>query len=632
MATSCYPLGQGIPTTVGSPPQIEASGPPVWWSDTAGPLPFENKKLNDPRWVGSFGQTYPGTGGGAGEHMAFRALYGPDKSGANAANCLFLSWYVKVDAQLNPIAGDRIFVGLRPEGGTALVFMLTPFPTQPPPASQPDVANLDFSVAGFWTGTKSGTEWTWTARSAIPRWLDPRGATTGFTRVWADRSTLRWAIQMLVPLGTGGSPPNEWDDLGINLGTTFNLFHQVRVNQARLQNGQYLDEYHSWPPTVPEGIAFPSNFPNPDTGWGQVKLGAQADAACATGVRLDYWDISTDNRPPSRINYTHPWWTSPPPTQPVNDLHAKPWNQTGAEIPANGLHARFRMANWGSLPDWDDPSLKDQLWTDIRGGGDVTTTAKIPDNTQADLKFSWQLQNIPGELPDFDPQPTPQNPNPVPKKRAHGCILVELSGPNLTFTRQSVYNNFDVMPASEFERDAEISVRTLGSLGDTHRDVYLYVETLNMPRDVPQDRNGGRDGEDRSPGLSMRPFEEGGQLPPIDELEQYAPIYRVHVWHDTGRTVTDEHGNTRRVLQAQSSFGHAVSHEGPLYGWDHELRGRGMRPIAPNFYRLAVPNEGVATVTTTIVALERPRPKGCLPAVFAFLAAVWAVVKKVFKR
>jgi hypothetical protein len=350
--------------------------------------------------------------------------------------------------------------------------------------------------------------------------------------------------------------------------------------------------------------------------------------------------------------------------QPINRLHAQPTNRTGGDILANGLLATFRMANWGSQPDWDDPVLAAQLWQPIRGGTDVPNGGTIANNADGDNTFTWQLDTSPGELPAFAPQVG------TPAKRNHQCILVQLKpGPtsgSINFINDSLYANFDVVPASTFERDAEISVKTLGQLGAApDRDVYLWVETLNMPTTTTPDEERRRRAEvegdiakrreavskEIPPGSPPEDGEGGGGDGPIDhvprkgegtpewlqpmpeDVKRLEPSYRVHVWHDTGDTVTEENGSVRKVLKAQTSFGYLVEHSGPLYGWAPQLTGPGLTELAPNFYRLRIPAESTADVHTKIVAHEKPPKKGgCIPAILAFLAALIAFIRKLLKK
>ena len=50
-----------------------------------------------------------------------------------------------------------------------------------------------------------------------------------------------------------------------------------------------------------------------------------------------------------------------------------------------------------------------------------------------------------------------------------------------------------------------------------------------------------------------------------------------------------------------------ISRDGEIAGWKHRLEGANLEEIAPNFYRLSVPNDSFATVTTIIEAIEPKR-------------------------
>jgi hypothetical protein len=624
-------------------------------------MPFMNKRLDDPRWVGARRITSPGAMGGTGEHALFRAVYGPHPTGAVPGNCLFMSWQVKIDAQLNRL-NDYLVVGLHnptiaPK--KALVFKILPYLVAPPAAASPLVGATDFDVA-WYEGTESGGMWTFVRNDALTKkWLDPDVTTSpsqGFTRVWADSTTNKWAIQIFVPM-TVAAAAQPWDDQGVDLDLPFKFFYHLQV--AMPGPGSYGVQW----PTLPAVPSTPANFPNPDTQWGTVEFGGAMDPACSAGISLDRYDVGVAHPPSSAltgtISFESGWWNPMPPTQPVNEFHAKPWNRTGNALGANELAARFRLANWGSLPDWDDPTLQAQLWTDIRGGGNVENTAAVPNNTQGDISFNWQLQNIPGELPDYVPQPPA-----TASRRPHQCMLVELSagtaaaGP-LSFVNDSVYRNLNFIEASEFEQDADISVVTLGSLGAApDRDVYLYLEALNMPtQTTPRDEGARREEAEaairererviskeppRKPpdGFDVRIPQIVGTpewlVPPPEDLERLEPMFRVHVWHETGETVTEEDGSVRRVLRAQTSFGYVVKHDGPLYGWEPKLTGPGLVEIAPRFYRLSVPVESTATVTSQITAHEKPQRgfdlRTCLMWLLGLLAVVLPFLRKRLKK
>jgi hypothetical protein len=60
-------------------------------------------------------------------------------------------------------------------------------------------------------------------------------------------------------------------------------------------------------------------------------------------------------------------------------------------------------------------------------------------------------------------------------------------------------------------------------------------------------------------------------------------------------------------LRPQNSFGYWVLHDGEIIGWTQKLAGARLDRLAPNFYRISVPNDSFITVTSTIEAVV-PKP------------------------
>jgi hypothetical protein len=285
-------------------------------------------------------------------------------------------------------------------------------------------------------------------------------------------------------------------------------------------------------------------------------------------------------------------------------------------IPPSTLNARFRIANWGSTTTTVDATN----WVDIPEGSDVqnvpisgvtTPDGSIPAGTQGNMQFNWTVEDTATEpfLTDFESG----------SRTKHQCVLVELSGAGLTFTKSSLYQNMDVEYASTVLRDAEISIAGLAPIAGSHRDVYLYVQTLNMPSTLSPGAPPPRPAPAPSFTAELARRAEGGEdngqpfilpppgPPPPPWQQETRPVHLVHVWHTTGQTVTDDHGRTRKVLEAQTSFGYYLGHEGALFGWNHKLTGPRLVEIAPNYYRISIPHGGAATITSEVSALEAPK-------------------------
>jgi hypothetical protein len=203
--------------------------------------------------------------------------------------------------------------------------------------------------------------------------------------------------------------------------------------------------------------------------------------------------------------------------------------------------------------------------------------------------------------------------------KIHQCVLVELvtvpGSPTRTFLRKSFWNNLDVVVASTFTRDAAISVQGLDPTeGTGPKTVYIYVQTFNMPRRLSPDASELRRRTGTTPLESLR--SQGDTVrelfdPVFGErrLDLAMPTYWVHVYRETAESISVG-AEKQPVLRPQSSFGYRVVHAGNLEGWRHSIRGAEgahLEQLAPNFYRLTVPNDSFAVVTTTIGALP-PRP------------------------
>ena len=73
---------------------------------------------------------------------------------------------------------------------------------------------------------------------------------------------------------------------------------------------------------------------------------------------------------------------------------------------------------------------------------------------------------------------------PADAQNSHQCMLVELSSADssVVLTRSSIYVNMNVTRASVVREPARISIEGLAPTSSPPRDVYLYVQTFNMPK------------------------------------------------------------------------------------------------------------------------------------------------------
>jgi opacity protein-like surface antigen len=551
-ATTCVPRAIGVPGQ---------AAPPNWWNMGASPNAPDrfSTRLDDPRWRGAANHT---RGTGTAEQVAFRVLH----STAGAATGLYLSWNVKVVPSLVVNTNNRLFVGFSPGGGQDDVIISIQLSN-----NAPGQATSQYSAA-FYTKPAASPGDAYTGGNT-PAWLGGR------TRIWVQNNPNNsLAVQMMIPFS------NQSPASGLNLSTTFRMWYELRVMPE--MGAAYI--IYKFPMAAADiTVDGEGDDLYPETGtWEEMRLtSGTADAPdpqCPTdGISLKTGKIGTTNNPTSLMNL-----------QSANTFVAKPFNNTGQAIPAGQLRATFYIANWGSQVGLDDSGDPAGLWVKLRDGEEVENAAVINNNNEGNISFPLTFNA--GEKAPFENG----------QKTMHQCMLVQLTATtNLKFLNDSAVRNMDFVNASTFERDAEISVVGLPALGGSpRRDVYLYVETANMPARVRRD--------DRNPSVGGVPAtgfgaattpgnRPGGDI--SGELDPVMPTYRVHAYHDTGRRVT-RNGTTFTILSPQNSFGYYVTHNGALEGWRHSLTGA--EQLSPNFYRVAVPHNGAVKIRTTIEAIE----------------------------
>jgi hypothetical protein len=422
--TTCIPIGQGVPGM---------SGPPNWLAATAS-SPIRTD-LDDPRWRGAVRQGFPLlTAGVTSDQALFRAVY----AGSGASRSLYVSWQVKADSSADNLE-DLVYVGFRSGTGSMIIKAkvfgaASPFTCQP--AHSFDVLQ---KTAGGW------------AAVAEPTWIAAN------TRAWLTAAPVTWAIQMRVPLNPAGGSIVHAN--GPDLGDDFRLWYCMYVSLPG-PNTQ-----HAWPQGQEVTFDDFDNeiYPDPNN-WGEFHLrtGAPGEACSTDGISLAVLDVGTTNTPNSLIH-------RPPVT---NTFFARPRydNSTpgAVPLPAGSIRAHFRLANWGSI-------ATPAPWVDIPGGSDVPSTSALPVGAPT-----------PGSTPIHFDWPTPtNNADPFAGKTKHQCMLVELTGPGLTFANDSVYRNMDFDAASLIERPAEVSVAGLSPVSAGQRDLYILVERRNAPTQAP---------------------------------------------------------------------------------------------------------------------------------------------------
>jgi len=447
---------------------------------------------------------------------------------------------------------------------------------------------------------------------------------------------------MVLPISTAA--PNA----GVDIADPFEMWYAVVDKQPTTAVA------YAWPAdygfsTDATGSTFIS--PDPTVTWSSVRLGSPPGVTCAGDVELTALQVGTENTPTSKIEFT-----ALPASENLdtNVFFVRPKNiRLGGDLPAGSIEAKVFVANWGTQV------LDETFWrpitptdpNDVQTNRDNIAPGEVagvgpPRN---DIHFKWAMPVA--ERCKYSPSTDPLC---QPLRGMHQCILVQLSSTSsLVFRNQSVARNMDfVSTASPFSRTAEVSVIGLEPIADgrERRDVYLYVETVNMPAVVTSALPAtdtiivvGRDirivatrdtairtewgivklargdtavfptkdtivlsgQSSEAPLGALQRAAATGRLT-TEDIDKHAPTFRVHAFHTTGDTLT-LNGVKVPVLEPQSSFGYWVSHSGEVTGWSYRLEGARLSKIAPNYYKIEVPNNGTTTLTTIIEAREFSR-------------------------
>jgi hypothetical protein len=498
------------------------------------------------------------------------------------------------------------------------------------PAGPPS-ANPPRNVAEVTIWTLSGT--TWDQQQMSPTWISQHA------RMWLQSSlddpdddpNNRWAVQLRIPaitlLRVIGDEipeiPDITDDAGPNIGTDFYMWYLIHGVAAG--RPMILADSRTAGETTQDNLDNVA-FPEPDK-WDRFKL--TSAAATSGGVAIYWGDIAVQNA------HGEGWLID---NNANNTFVARPRNYSTANIPPNGINATFRIANWGSVAgDPHSPDFSSGSW-------DYVLNAS---GEKLAVNHTLNIPPIPAGTnpPATSPIAHTAMMNLGVSKSLHQCILVTLSGANINFLNDAIFQNMSFDSASLFAEEAEISVVGLKKGSSPTRDVYLALEKLNMPprrhtdegqflqasmervirreggkgpladklqrarsilSDVTGESDDGRKSDDdRKKDQSQRLKRFIKVLSEVDvteeELDRLFPTVRVHVYHDTGERVARD-GTERPVLKEQSSFGVYVYHEGTLEGWETSIQGA--QRVEENLYLLKVPTGGTRKIRIVVKAVD----------------------------
>jgi hypothetical protein len=576
------------------------SGLPFWFAIGSATVRTD---LDDPRWGGAPVRSLEDDP--TGTEVALRTL--------SDGNILAVSLQVLTDpdgAALN----DAVYLGIATStsGTTAHVIKINP-ETAGSPDPVPMNAGLSFQI---WDRAGGGA---WTTSTLVPSWLTTETAT------WRNSPAgATWAVNLKVDLGLVGV-----NVAGTSPGADFKIFYEIDVSPS----GGLATPFTT-PRVTGSPVFVTARVPADPTIWATATA---LGTPCTTGATVSMFDIGThDALGPNWIHAdagsTNSFFTYirsiPPP------------------MFANMIRERIRIADWGSVIGAPDAG-----WAVIPGADNVPdgthgtwiTPAPGGSSDSADIEFTCSIQSGQDHCPV------------ITSTIAHQCMLVELKaapGNQVPILTAAAYRNMEFAGLSALDHPATISLRGLQAVTGVgkDRDVYLYVKTLNMPAPgnepvflpgkamadarryaespPPRPPKAGDDGQSGSRGKAPPPSRmasDGGEPPLIrsaaevpvlsayQKVASVWPTYEVHVYYDTGDTMSVK-GRTLKRLAAMIPFGYFVWHDGPLYGFIHSIEGLDgatLLKLAPNFYRVHIVNEGSIRVRTAISAMEKPF--GCPP-------------------
>jgi len=544
-------------------------------------------ELNEPRWAAA-----PQTGFESDltdSEGVYRLLVNSDN------NELSVSFQVPVDPDTSSTA-DQIWFGFTRDGaaGTLASAVRISLPTS---GSNPIAAT---NVRGYTYDVAASTHWTPGTPGVAPDWLKDAAA-------WLEGTapTLSWGINFKVDLTAPSAS-------GVTVTQPLRL---MMAMQVRDESDPTMSLFPSTPNADCTGTGCP--YPLlPDTllienpaHWAPALA---IDAACPPGISIIPSQIGTTNEDPSGTPAPNEIDTTEGAT---NTFYARP---SYPFAPGAGeIMGSFFVANWGSIAASDAP------WDAIPNGVDIENGV-APATTPGEISFVCPT-NTATETCGL---PTPTEPD-----QSLYVSLKNAPGQSNVLSKAAAYRSMRFESLSRFSGPAEISVKGLAKIfgNDEPRDVYLFVKPRNMPahgekpvylnfkamaatrRFAEMPPRATSLPKARVPKAQQTLHEVSTTNTGVRDLAFTAeqtlasvwPTYDVRVYYDTGKAVLVDQAKVRH-FKAMYPFTYYFSHDGPLYGFTHELVGSGLKRVRENVYRLSIPSEAALKVTTNVEAHEEP--------------------------
>ncbi|HTQ03790.1 MAG TPA: hypothetical protein VMI54_08025 [Polyangiaceae bacterium] len=643
--TASRPAAALDPQCLTSPVALpNLSGPPVWFDPSPATSTWR-AELNDPRWSGA--PLFNLCDNAELDSCALGSAEAQVRGLIDGATLYMQVLNVADDTQTSD---DSVFVGigLRGLAGARMVkitldTITSPISTLPTVHdATPPTPNSAGTI--FWnqaTNASGASAWATTLTQGLPPAVSPAMRSwledvATWTNSLGGPAGTKWAVTFAVDLSQFGYTAPITDTIPLFFGTR----HTPSVGAAVPLPNITTDTVSGTDTIVPGNKANWALFSPPAAGCtGGITL---------SNTNIGVWDGTTLGNQVGVCPATGP--------QPAGCPHNTTFRALPENVPPGSqVYTRMRLANFGSVyNDWPNAP-----WDDIPGAGNPLTDATVASG------WTFTPADATGQaVADFTCNRGSSTYCPILSNvpaQTDQCLLVELGAPpstNLKFENKAVYRNLWFEELSTLDQKATISIKGLQKATGlaVDRDVYLYVQKVNMPAHTTQPMElderalqlvrsyaehrpphppylGGNEKGKQRPQLAAAKnaptppnvlkfvravaTEEGNGPSPLsvptlssdDALSLIWPSYKIHVYYDTGRK---EHfgGADRIVLAPMVPFGYYLNHQGTFFGFSDALSGLNgvvLEPLGHDWYRVHVKNEGYAQVRTVITAEESPK-------------------------
>jgi MYXO-CTERM domain-containing protein len=591
------------------------SGIPIWKAPGV-----VRSELNEPRWAAA-----PQIGfdnDPSGNEGLYRIMVDPTDS------TLVVSFQAPTDLS-TPSNADVIYFGFTTDGAVGALAKSVAIQVNGTGATDPTDAAV-IQQHNYNSGT-------WSSPLGAPAWL--KDASVWRNNVAGDAA---WGINFKVDLATAG----------LSAASAFKI--QLALHKAD-EVTPALSVNISTPDPGANALLAGTLLINDPTKWANA---VAINAGCVGGISIQGNQIGTTNvdmgnPAPNEINTT---------SGAINQFYAKPTIPGSIGLFAGLFQAKFHLANWGSIAAANAP------WTALNGGAAVQNgISPAPDNStiQFNCPANTATQTCGLPTPAVSHQcvyvelsAAPSQSVPITKASAYANMWfkplsefatpaeISVKGLKKVFNndaprdvyvyiypknmpaqgKKQIYLPTDKMAATRrFWEAPPAPVRRqegnpIGVLGKANAVVAQPAvakpktaqPALALPKTAtvaPAQTAAGR--SSRQPPVEL-PLPRTGlgdlDLNPQQALAAAWPTFDVHVFYDSGKTVTIG-GVTSKQLVPMYPFTSFHSHEGPLFGFSHSFqvaKGAVLKEVRPDVFLLSVPSEGVAHVVTMVKAHEQP--------------------------